>query len=442
MKYRKRILDDLIEYYKSMAGCLYIKGPRWCGKTTTVSRHAKTIFRLNKKDTLIDFNLHYESNPDSIFSKKKPIFFDEWQLAPYLWDAIRDEIDLNDGEGGLFFITGSSELSGEEKDENILHSGTGRFLDLTMRPMSLYESGESEGSISLSSLFEEGANITGRDSSLTLDDLIFATCRGGWPRSLRETDKKKALLYPSLIVDRLLYGGEILEDSEDGDKIERIDPIIMERIMRSYARNTCTMATNSKILEGARGNDVISLDRKKYDAYKAKLVSRYLIEEVESWCPAFKSRSNVTTSNKKAFIDPSLAIYMLHLSPEKLSNDLIDYGFFFENLCIRDLRVYASKDMGRVCYYHDRNGKEVDAVVILRDGRYALVECKLGYRSALAAADGLLEIKNLIEKHNESLIDKSAYMNLPSSLIVLHAGKEALTLPSGVHIVPIGSLKD
>lgn len=443
MDYKKRILDDLIDYYGSMVGCIYIKGPLWVGKTTTASNHAKTIYRLGVARQLANFNALYDTDPDAIFQKEKPILFDEWQLAPYLWDEIRGQVDINGGDGGQFFITGSKELKEEEKKKHIKHSGTGRIFDLVMRPMSLYESGESSGKISLMSLFEEGYKVTGKDSDLSLERLVHATCRGGWPKAISETDEEKSLHYVDIILNRLINGNENIEyNDEQGLLKERIDPTIMRRILKSYSRNVSTLVSNSKILEGVNGGDVINITRRKYDAYKSKLLSRYLVEDVEAWCPSFKSRANVSSSEKKCFIDPSIAISTLGLSPKKLLNDPIDFGFFFENLCIRDLRVYSSKKLGEVRYYHDRNGNEVDAVVILNDGRYALVECKLGFKASLVAADGLLKIKAMIEEHNASIRDKSAYMDLPSSLIVLHGGKEAITLSNGVHLVPIGSLKD
>lgn len=442
MAYHKRIIDDVIEYYSSMVGCIYIKGPRWVGKTTTASQHSKTIYRLGIERNLLSFNLLFDSDPDSIFSKEKPILFDEWQEAPYLWDEIRNQIDINGGDGGQFFLTGSSEPKKEDRDKFIKHSGTGRFFDVVMRPMSLFESGESNGSISLSCLFDENSSVTGKDSSLPLIDLIFATCRGGWPKATDEFDRGKALKYAGLILDRLIHGKEKFKEDEEDSQYGYIDPKIMSRILKSYSRNTCTLISHNKILNGAIGTELPTLDRKTYDTYMRKLESLYLVEEVESWCPAFKSRANLMTSSKKCFVDPSLAISMLNLSPAKLENDLIDYGFFFENLCIRDLRIYASKNGGQVFYYHDRSGNEVDAVVLLDDGRYALVECKLGFNAAIQAANSLLKIKDMIETHNASISDKSAYMELPSALIVLHAGREAITLNNGVHIVPIGSLRD
>lgn len=443
MEYKRRIMDDLIDYYSSMVGCLYIKGPLWVGKTTTATMHAKTTYRLGVERHLKSFNLLYDTDPDAIFAGQKPILFDEWQMAPYLFDEIRDQVDLNGGEGGQFLITGSKELDEGERERHVKHTGTGRFFDLVMRPMSLFESGESNGKISLMSLFDDGYKVTGLDSDLSLERLIFATCRGGWPKAIEESDEQKALHYVDFVLDRLINGNEKIH-YVDGISAtsEHIDPQIMRRMLKSYSRNISTLVSNSKILAGVNGKDIKAVTRRVYDAYKKKLEDRYLIEDVESWCPSFKSRANVSTSEKKCFVDPSIAVSSLGLSVNKLLNDPIDFGFFYENLCMRDLRVYSSKALGRVNYYHDRSGNEVDAVVILNDGRYALVECKLGFEASLAAAEGLLKIKGMIEEHNSSLADKSAYMELPSSLIVLHGGKKAITLPNGVHLVPIGSLRD
>lgn len=440
MEYQKRIIDDVIDYYSDMIGCLYIKGPKWVGKTTTAINHSKTIYRLGVKRNADEFTLRYNNFPETIFEKEKPILFDEWQECPYLWDEIKNQVDIGFGQGNQFFITGSNELTPEEKNKFLHHSGTGRILDLIMRPMSLFESHESNGSISLLSLFDEGINISGKDSSLSLNDLIFATCRGGWPMAVQSNDRSKALKYVGFILDRVIHGEEKMEDEEGGIVVPSSQT--MERVIRSYAKNTCTLTSNERILAGAKGDDVVTLSRKTYDSYKNKLIKHYLIEEVEAWYPAFKSRSALSSASKKCFMDPSLAIHALSLSEKQLQEDLIGFGYFFENLCIRDLRVYSSKYNGKVFYYRDKSGKEVDAVLLLDDGRYALIECKLGFMSASKAADNLLNIKKMMEEHNASIKDKSEYTPLPSSLIVLHGGKEALSLSNGVHLVPIGSLKD
>lgn len=440
MKYLKRIADDLLEYYGQYAGAIYLKGCHFVGKTTTALRHAKSVYRLANGKNRNNFRLAYELDPDLIFSKEKPILFDEWQEAPYLWDEIKTQIDINDGNNKQFLLTGSRELKKEEK-ESIRHTGVGRILDFTMYPLSLYESGESDGSISLSDLMIDGYSVTGKTSSLSIEDLIFATCRGGWPTAMRFGRSRLALEQASLFVSSTIKRSDIGQDEEDAIE-DRGDPYVYERLLYSYSANICTMVSDETILKGINGGGKLSLSRPTYDKYKRKLRGQYVIEEVNPWCPAFKSRSNVSTTPKKALVDPSIAIAALGLSPEKMLSSLIDFGFFFENLVIRDLRIYGMKNHAEIAYYHDRNGLECDAVYILPDGRYALIEVKLGLEAAKNASASLVKIKNLIESYNASVTDKSQIMPLPSALIVIHGGDKAYTLPNGVHLVPIGCLKD
>lgn len=440
MDYFKRIADDLIEYYGQYAGAIYVRGPKWVGKTTTVSRHAKTVYRLGNSRNLSNFEFEYGIDPQLVFGKDKPILFDEWQEAPYLWDEIKTQIDINEGKNNQFLLTGSRELSKEEKEKHLRHTGVGRILDFTMYPLSLYESGESNGSISLSDLFDETYSVTGKVSSLSLDDLIFATCRGGWPLAMKYGKSQLALEQASLFVSSTINRSEIGQD--DDDLGEKGDPYIFERFLYSYSRNLCTMVSDETILKGINGGGKLSISRPTYDNYKKKFRKQYVIEEVDPWCPAFKSRSNVLTTPKKALVDPSIAVASLGLSPQKMLSSLIDFGFFFENLVIRDLRVYGMKNHAKISYYHDRNGLECDAVYILPDKRYALIEVKLGLESAKNAAASLVKIKGLIEAYNATVADQSEIMDLPSALIVIHGGDKAYTLPNGVHLVPIGCLKD
>lgn len=435
MAYMKRIIDEVIEHYLQFSGAVYIRGPKWCGKTTTASNHAKFIYRLGVERERKAMELLYETDPELIFEKEKPILFDEWQECPFLWDEVKNQIDIEGGKAGGYLLTGSRELKEEEK-KRIRHSGLGRMADLSMRTMSLYESGESNGSISLASLFEEGYSVSGKDSSLSLRQLVHATCRGGYPRAVMENDPSLALEEASLAYTYLINRDS---PSEDGG---RYDGAIIERLLKAYSRNVSTLVSETKILGDMTANGSFSLSRGSYDRYKKWLEDNYVIEEVEPWSPAFKSKSSMSATPKREFSDPSIAVNALGLSVEALLASPIDYGFLFENLCMRDLRVYGSKKGARLFYYHDRNGLETDAVLVNKDNSYALIECKLGFNSAVKAADSLLKVKRLIEEYNQKADDPTHLMRLPTSLIVIHGGKMALTLENGVHLVPIGSLKD
>ncbi|BAC44525.1 conserved hypothetical [Malacoplasma penetrans HF-2] len=435
--YKKRIIDDVIDFYSNISGAIYLRGPKWVGKTTTAKQHSKTVYELGVKPFRDAFISKYNFDYLEVFKSPKPILFDEWQEFPQIWDDIRGDIDRNFGSPNQYFLTGSKEISPETRKEFIHHSGIGRIHDLIMRPMSLYESGESNGSISLLSLFDPSFKITGIKSELSNKDLIFATCRGGWPSSL-SLKKEYALNVVETIVSSTVNGKTFLEENESN---QYTDPEIMNKILRIYSRNVSTLTKNQTMLNDLNSDD-FNLSRTTFNKYKNILIDSYLIEEASSWSSSIRSKTNVISTPKKLFVDHSIGIQALNLSPQKLEERPIDYGIFFENLCIRDLRIYSSKQNGKVYYYKDRYGLEADAVLTLKDGRYALIEIKLGFNSALNACEQLLKLKNKIIEHNKNVKDKSHLMDLPSALIVLHSGQDALTYKENIHIVPIGCLKD
>ena len=348
---------------------------------------------------------------------------DEWQLAPKLWDTIRFEVDHREGEG-LFILTGSAVPA---KTEEIHHSGAGRFAWLTMRPMSLYESGESSGEVSLEGMFETPDNIMGINK-LSLDDIAFLICRGGWPRASLQTG--------DIALDQVKYYYDAVTRSD----ISRVDGVRRnreraKRLMRSYARHQGSQAPISTIVEDMRVNDEESTDVKTVASYIDALKKIFVIEDSVAWNPNLRSKTAIRTSDTRYFVDPSIAVAALGLGPKDLINDLNTMGLLFETLCVRDLRVFASALDGQVYHFRDKYGLECDAVVHLRNGKFGLIEIKLGGDQLIE--QGATTLKTLAAK-----IDTDK-MKVPSFLMVLTAtGKFAYRRADGVYVVPIGCLKD
>jgi uncharacterized protein len=434
-QYYPRILDSIIETALQYKSCVYLKGLKYTGKTTTCLRFAKTSFDLLRKRDRESMKLALGVDSSIVFSLPKPIFIDEIQKYPPIWDEVKSNIDLNKGVPNQFILSGSTAIKEGRKEENRSHTGTGRFKELIMRPMSLFESMESNGSISLKELFAGQQKINGIKADLPLAKLIYATCRGGFPNSLKATNDELALEVAKDYVDDI-----VSKDISDVDGCNR-NRSLAKRFLHCYAKNTCTLAKNTKVAAEIRGNDFSFSDVSYYD-YKKALESLFVIEDVEAWSPLMKSKASMYAIPKKNLADPSLAIASLSLTPAKLAKNLYDYGFFFESLCIRDLRIYSSSFGGEVSYYHDRNGLECDAVLTLNDGRYALIEIKLGEGQIKEAEDHLLKIKEKINAYNSSCQDPYMKMEMPSLLIVLVGSETAYDLPSGVKVVPIGCLRD
>ena len=353
---------------------------------------------------------------------------DEWQIAPNLWDAVRVSVDKRN-ESGLYILTGSNSID----KTLIMHSGTGRIDTLQMYPMSLYESGESNGTVSLSSLFKEkdlpSSNCI---SDLSIDDLILAACRGGWPSSLsKRTDKAK------LMVARSYFDSLCMNDINNIDNVKRNEQGI-RLLLRSYARNISTLASNRTILKDINAN--YKLGETAFYDYLNVLQKLYVIRDVEAWCPSIRSKTAIQSSDKKEFTDPSIAVAALGADPDYYNLDLKSFGFIFETLCIRDLRVYSSAMGGNISYYHDRYGLEADAVLSLRDGRYALIEIKLGSNEIEMGASHLNEIESLVKEYNAK--EKQTPLRLPDLKIVLTGTPYGYKRPDGVFVIPIGCLKD
>ena len=421
-EYKKRIADELLKKKLKGKGAVLIQGPKWCGKTTTAEQISNSVLYMdNPEDKEQNISLA-DLQPSLLLTGATPRLIDEWQLAPKLWDAIRFEVDHR-GEEGQFILTGSSVPANMDE---VTHTGTGRFAWLTMRPMTLYESGESNGSISLLELFNNSTKLNGI-SELTLKDVAYLCCRGGWPRSIfmdKETALEQAYDY---------YNAVVNSDISRVDNINR-DSERAKNLMRSYARNIGSQVSNETIKDDMINNDLFSLDVDTVLSYINALKKLFVIEESPAWIPNLRSKTAIRTSKTRYFVDPSIAVAALGIGPNDLINDLNTFGLIFESLCIRDLRVYAESINGSVYHYRDASGLECDAVVHLRSGVYGLIEIKLG-------GDNLINegVENLIKMKNKIDIEK---MNNPAFLMVLTAtGKYAYQREDGVYIVPIGCLK-
>ena len=426
MEYYRRIIDKLLEEHLEAFGGVLIKGPKGCGKTTSAKQRAKTVIEfqdVQKRDNLFKI---LDTSPNILLKGSKPILFDEWQDAPKIWDLIRKDIDDNNSVG-QYILTGSSTESVE-----VHHTGTLRISQLNMYPMSLYESGESNGTVSLMDLFDNPSGFDGCVSDLAFDELVFAICRGGWPTTLnRNTDKTK------LMIAKNLYKQTYSVDISAIDKIKR-DGALAEDILRSYSRNICTPATTSTIISDVKANHDVS-DTTIYDYINA-LERLYIIDDIEAWCPSIRSKTVIRTTKKRNFIDPSLAVAALGLSPAYFDNDLKTLGFMYESLCIRDLKIYSSVYDGRMSFYRDRYGLEADGVLSLNDGRYALIEFKLGESEIEEGAKHLCIIEDLIKQYNEK--EKQCPLRLPDLKVVLTANVYGYRRKDGVFVIPIGCLKD
>lgn len=423
MEYKHRIADGILEKKLRSKGAVLIEGPKWCGKTTTAEQQARSILYMDNPASF-ESNLQMaEIDPGILLEGDTPRLVDEWQLAPKLWDTMRFEVDHRH-QVGQFILTGSAVPSDEE---SMKHSGTGRFSWLTMRPMSLYESGESNGKVSLSHLFESRENIVATNS-LRIDDIAFLICRGGWPFAC------------SLQGDAALAQAFDYVDAVIKKDVSRVDGtnrnITTTRLlMRSYARNQGSQATIGTIVADMMTNDENEIGVKTAGSYLDALRKIFVIEDSEAWNPNLRSKTAIRTANTRYFIDPSIGTAVLGLGPKDLINDLNTMGLFFETLCVRDLRIFADALDGQVFHYRDKSGLECDAVIHLRNGRYGLVEIKLGGDRLIN--EGASSLLALVDKINT---DK---MKEPSFLMVLTGtGDFAYRRKDGVYVVPIGCLKD
>lgn len=427
MEYRKRIADDLLALKMEAFGAALIVGPKGCGKTTTAKQMAKSVVEFQDEDNREKYLSVANNVPSKLLIGATPRLFDEWQDAPKIWGAIRKSID-DEQKNGLYLLTGSSSQIVQTS-----HTGTLRISTLKMYPMSLYESGESNGAISIRELFDNPHLLDdGCMSDLSIDDLIFSICRGGWPRSFLNTTKRA-----KLEIAKDLFWQTCHIDISHIDGVSR-NASWAETIFRSYARNICTCAERKTIEGDVRTNYEISTNT--ISDYIEALKKLYVIEDVDAWCPAIRSKTAIRASVKRNLIDPSLAVAALGITPEYFNMDFKTLGFLFESLVIRDLKVYSSASGGKISYYRDRYGLEADCVLHLEDGRYALIEVKLGEREVDDGAKHLLEIERLIKEKNST--EKQCPIALPTIKMVVTGTQYGYKREDGVLVVPIGCLKD
>ena len=422
-KYRKRIADDILKRKLEGKGAVLIEGPKWCGKTTTAEQFAASVLYMDdpeKKEQNIAMS---ELSPKRLLNGDTPRLIDEWQLAPKLWDAIRFEVDHR-SKLGQFILTGSAVPADTTE---ITHSGTGRFTWLTMRPMSLYESGDSTGEVSLENLFEGTKDIEG-DSNLSIDRLAFLVCRGGWPQSVDMRDE--------IALDQAFdyYDAVVHSDINRADGVQK-NAEKVKRLMRSYARNQGAQVPNTVLSQDISTNEDTPISEETVASYVDALRKIFVVEDMPAWNPNLRSKTAIRSSDTRYYIDPSIAAAALGIGPNDLINDLNTFGFMFETLCVRDLRIFADSLGGEVYHYRDKDGQECDAVIHLRNGKYGLVEIKLGGSKLIE--EGAKSLKTMKDK-----IDTDK-MNAPSFLMVLTGtGDFAYCRKDGVYVVPIGCLKN
>ena len=429
MEYLERAADGMLKDRLDAFGAVLIQGPKWCGKTTTATRQAASVIKMQDPDNSAEYLATAATKPSMLLKGATPRLIDEWQDAPVLWDAVRNEVDNRSGVG-LYILTGSNTV----RKDHIKHSGTGRIARMDMFPMSLWESKESGGTVSLRELFDNPSyDIDGAESPLSIEELIFVACRGGWPASLKARTDKARLLTATEYVKTLCSS-----DISRVDGVQRNEKAARQ-ILRSYARNISTLAKKAAIYQDTIGSGEYSISMDTFDDYVAAFQKLFVINDIEAWSPAIRSKTSIRSGLKRELVDPSLAVAAMGLAPESLITQLKTFGFIFENMCARDLRAYSQHLGGKLSYYRDRYGLEADLVLRLDDGRYALVECKLGSQEIEKGAEHLNELSGLIREYNQK--EKQVPLREPDLRIILTGGQYAYTRNDGVKIIPLGCLK-
>ena len=423
--YKHRIMDSLLKKKLQAKGAILIEGPKWCGKTTTAEEIAASKVMLARTDVKNNFKNLLEIDIEAALSGEPPMLIDEWQTVPKLWDAVRYTVDHR-RKMGQFILTGSAVPNKETEDE-IEHSGTGRFAWLTMRPMSLFESGESNGKVSLEQLFTNPDKLLEKNE-LKLQDIAFLICRGGWPIAVElpeEAALEQAFDY---------YDAVTKEDIINVDGVKRVSERA-QRLMRAYARHQGTQASIATLKEDLKANDNATLDEDTISSYLDALRKIFVIEDMPAWNPNLRSKTAIRTADTRYFVDPSIATAALGLGPADLMSDLKTMGFFFEAMCVRDLRVFAEAVNGKVYHYRDKSGLECDAVVHLRNGQYGLIEIKLGGDTLIK--EGVATLTALANQIDTERMKAPAF-----KMILTATGEYAYRRPEdGIYVVPIGCLK-
>ncbi|MCF0179000.1 MAG: ATP-binding protein [Bacteroidales bacterium] len=422
--YRPRIADALLALKLEAVGAVLIEGAKYCGKTTMAAQQAKSELYMADPETKVQNMAMAKTNIKRLLVGDTPRLIDEWQLAPQFWDAVRGEVDKRDDDG-QFILTGSAV---PPEDSDIYHSGAGRIGWLKLRTMSLWESGDSSGDVSLGALFKNAEDVDG-ESRIDLDRLAFLTCRGGWPKSVTKKNERAAL---QQVIE--YYEAVTRSDISRVDGVNR-DAELAKRLMRSYARHQGSQASTGTILADIKANEEETLGESTVYSYIKALKKIFVIEDSLAWNPNLRSKTAIRTSDTRYFTDPSIATVALGMGPDDLINDLNTFGLLFETMSVRDLRVYADALDGEVYHYRDKSGLECDAVVHLRNGKYGLIEVKLGGEDLID--EGAATLKQLADT-----IDTTK-MKQPSFLMVLTGvGQYAYRREDGVLVVPIGALKD
>lgn len=418
--YIPRIADKTLQMKLRTSGAVLIVGPKWCGKTWTALNQAQSVIYLQEPDKRASYMKMAQTMPSFLLQGEKPRLIDEWQTATILWDSVRFAVDQTPLKG-QYILTGSVIV---DDDEEMTHTGTGRISRMKMRPMSLFESNESNGQVSLKELFDGKTEIAAT-SALTIPQLAYAICRGGWPATL-EMERDDALEVAKNYVDTVCE-----RDAAAIDKTQK-DPDRVRNILKSLARNISTMTTDRTIMGDVKAND-ISLSDKTLETYLRALRRLFIVEDVKAWQPSLRSKTGIRTSDKRQFVDPSLAVAAIGANPASILEDFKYFGFLFESLCVRDLRVYSEPLKGTIRHFHDLNDLEADIIITLDDGRWAAVEVKLGSMEIEEGAEHLKKLAQTVntQKHPE-----------PSFLMVLTGGEFAYKRDDGVFVVPIGCLKD
>jgi len=418
-QYLPRIADSVLDTALRTSGAVLIEGPKWCGKTRTAGERANSVLHMQDPDYRESYLKAADTKPSLLLKGDTPRLIDEWQMAPVLWDAVRFAVDQRQLKG-QFILTGSA----VPRDNVVAHTGTGRIVRMLMRPMTLFESKESNGSISLRDLFN-GSTDGDCMSTLDIETLAYTLARGGWPASIGE-DKTVGLQRVYDYVDAVINA-----DISEVDGVEK-SPARVRALMRSLARNISTMASIATI-HGDIAGDEESISEKTISSYINALRRIFVVEDLPAWSPAMRSKTTIRTSSKRHFCDPSIATAVLRATPDGLLQDFNTFGFLFESLCVRDLRVYAQALDGELFHYRDRNGLEADAVIHLKDGRWGAVEVKMGAKEIETAAENL---KTLRDKVN---LDK---MQEPAFLMILTATEFGYQREDGVYVVPLGCLRN
>lgn len=435
MEYIKRIVDSVIEKKMKAFNAINITGPKGCGKTRTAKERCKTTIEFQDEERRDGYIAVAETSPSLFFNNEKPILFDEWQDAPKIWGAIRKDCDDHPESIGEYYLTGSA-----SKKVKTPHTGTGRITDVIMYPMTLWETGESNGSVSITELFcNKDYPFDGKMTSITLQDLFYALARGGWPRCLSIKEKEARLE-----IAKDYYKQICNKDVRAFDGVERNTEVV-RTLLWSYARNIATTAKLKNIYADVKAvHNVSDVTIKSYIDVLEKL---FVIKDIDAWTPQIRSKTAIRSAKKHIFIDPSIALAALGISPSYFNNDLDLFGHMFENLVLRDLLAYAEAHDARLMHYKDDNGLEADAVFQMADGRYALIEIKTGTNAIPYAEENLLKFKKVIKEHNEKVLSNKEHPGVayrePDFLIVICANAQiAYTTENGVKVIPIGCLKD